>query len=126
MSYDGEGHDITLPAAADLSSYQYRCVTVDANGRVALAADAQALTVIGILQNKPAGADAAARVRISGISKCVFGAAVNEGVEVTSNLEGFATAAATTKDWVVGKTLHAPGGSGDVQDVLVMQYRYHS
>ena len=126
MPYGGEGCDLTFPAAADLSSYQYHIIAIDANGRATVAIDPQALTIIGILQNKPAAADAAARVRVHGISKLVFGAAVNEGVEVTSNPEGYGTAAATTKDFVVGKVLHAPGGSGDVQDVLVTQYRYHS
>lgn len=119
MPYANTGIDITRPAAADLSTYQFRLMAVDANGR-ATAAVAVTDPIIGILQNKPAGADQAAVIRIAGVSKCAFGAAVNEGAWITCGVEGYGTATTTANDVIVGMALHAPGGSGDVQDLLVI------
>lgn len=125
MPYDAPNdNDMTMPAAADLSSSQYRIMAIDANGRATVAIDPQAVSIIGILQNKPDAADAAARIRTSGISKLQFGAAANEGAYVTTNPQGFGTATTTANDQVIGRVLHAPGGSADIQDVLVQYGRY--
>ena len=123
MPYGGTGIDITVPAAADLSSYQYRLMTIDANGRGTICT-AYTVQPIGILQNKPSAADVPARVRVFGESKCKFGAAANEMAFVASNAQGFGTATTLDTAGYVGFVLHAPGGSADIQDVLVMPGRY--
>ena len=67
MSQEQHGQDITLPAAADLSSYQYYAMKVDTSGRAALAtAD---VPIAGILQNKPAAAGRGATIRCFGSTK---------------------------------------------------------
>lgn len=119
MPYNGSGIDESFPAAADLSSYQYHFVYIDANGRAAVATGCTVLP-IGILQNKPSAADAVARVRIAGISKLEFGAAADESATIASNAQGFGTATTTDTDFYGAIALHAPGGSGDYQDVLIV------
>lgn len=124
MAYGGgEYVDITLPAAADLSGTQYRFVTVDANGRGTTTATA-AESVIGIQQNKPSVQDAPMRIRTSGISKLVMGAAANEGAMVCSNLQGFgtATAASAVGVFVGAIALAAVGGTANIGDVLVTRF----
>ena len=119
----GDGIDITLPAAADLSSHQYKLMTVDANGRGTICT-AYTVMPIGILQNKPAAADVPARIRVAGISKYLAGAAANEGAFIASNAQGYGTATTLDTAHYVGIVLHAPGGSADIQDLLVMPGRY--
>ncbi len=119
MAYDGEGQDITLPAAADLSGKQYRSMSVDANGRVNILATVGG-TAIGILQNKPSAVDVPARVRIGGLSKMVVNAAVGDGILMTNNIEGFGVAAGTAGAFCIAQTLRSVGGSADIVDVVVM------
>lgn len=121
MAYEGQGIDISLPAAADLSSYQYRFVAIDSNGRGTLSG-ANGTAGIGILQNKPGTADRAMSVRIGGIGKLVFGAAAEEGAPLCSGISGCGTVAASLNDHVLAIALHGVGGSGDIQDVLLVNY----
>ena len=132
MAYSGDGIDITLPAAADLSTYQYKFMTVDANGRGTVTS-AATTPIVGILQNKPSATDSPARIRIAGISKLVGGAALNEGERLTSTVidatsgsaNGMGTVAAATSIGVyIGAIcLAATGGSADIADVLVTRYQ---
>jgi hypothetical protein len=119
MAYGGgEYIDFSLPAAADFSSHQYKIMTIDANGRGTICTG-NTVRAIGILQNKPAAADAPARIRILGPSKYKAGAAANEGDGIAANGEGFGTACTTDKTYIVGYVLAAPGGSADVQSIMV-------
>lgn len=117
MPFDGGGLDITLPAAADLSAHQYKPVTIDANGRGTVCT-ANTDIPIGVLQNKPTGTDHPAKVRIYGLSLHKFGAAANEGDMLAAGVEGFGTVT-TAASWSFGVTLLAPGGSGNIQTILV-------
>ena len=122
MAYEGEGLDISIPAASDLSSYQYHFVQIDANGRVALTT---AITDVplGILQNKPSAADVPARIRVSGRSKLAMNQSCSEGTVVTSNTQGFGVPGGGTAAvgcFVRGITLLSCGGSGDITDVLLI------
>ena len=65
MAFEGSKLTITLPAASDLSAKQYRFVTVDGDGKLALSGDDG--NAIGVLQNKPE-ADEAGVVAITGLS----------------------------------------------------------
>ncbi|MFA6022426.1 MAG: hypothetical protein WC722_19380, partial [Rhodospirillales bacterium] len=55
---------ITLPAGADLSSYQYCGVYVNSSGQLAVAVEGTA--AIGILQDKPAAAGRPGKVCVGG------------------------------------------------------------
>ena len=69
--------DITMLAAGDLSTYQYRFVKMSADNTVDVCGNGE--KAIGILQNKPNAAGKAARVRVFGVSRvemhttCAFG-----------------------------------------------------
>lgn len=132
MAYGGGDHpSITLPAAADLSKYQYRFCMVDANGRGTICAGPTSPN-IGILQNKPSSQDEPARIQTGGRSKLAGGAALNEGDWLTSttldatsgSANGFGTAAAATSVGVVvgAICLAATGGSTDIADVLITRF----
>lgn len=115
----GDGIDITIPAAADLSSYQYRFVKVDANGRGTITT-AVTDVLLGILQNKPSAADVPARVRVGGISKIALNQSADESSLLTSNTQGFGLPQGTASNFCGAILLHATGGSGDIQDALVV------
>lgn len=132
MAYGGGDYiDITLPAGADLSAYQYHFAAVDASGYGTITSAATTPN-LGILQNKPSAAGQAARIRVAGISKLVAGAALNEGdmlastpVDATSgSAHGFGTAAAAGQVGVfVGAIcLASCGASADITDVLVTRF----
>lgn len=125
MAYGGPDlNDYSLPAAADLSTHQYKFMTIDANGRGTIATSGTDV-LIGILQNKPSAQDAPARIRPMGnISKLVAGEALAEGALITSNAQGFGTATVTDTLMVGAVCLAAVGGSADVADVLVVLYQH--
>jgi len=122
MAVTQEGIDITLPAAGDLSAKQYCAMIVDTTGRATTSAALG--KVIGILQNKPAAAGRAARIRVVGVSKLAGGAALNEQDYITSNAQGFGTAGASLNDEIFAQALVQSGGSGDITDVLIQRFRY--
>jgi hypothetical protein len=78
---------ITLPAAADLRTHQYKFVEVNGDGRVALVADDGHAD--GVLLNDPNTGEAAI-VAISGVAKVKCGAAVTRGGNVSSGANGAA------------------------------------
>ncbi len=118
MPFDGGGTDITLPASADLSTYQYCFVTLDTAGRAA--PGTTGAMILGVLQNKPAAADRAARVRTSGISLFKYGGTVQHGDLVASGVQGRGTTTAATAGINVGGyALANVGGSGNIHSLLV-------
>ena len=125
MAYSGgQAVDITLPASGDMSSQQYRIVKVDGSGRC-VSGSAAADILIGVLQNKPAATDRGAQIRISGFTKIVGGAALAEGDMVTSNGQGFGTAAAATSVGchILGIVTAAIGGSADIGEMLMTNFQ---
>mgnify|MGYP003149618609 CR=1 FL=1 len=70
MAWENSQLKITLMAAADLSSSQYRFVTVDGDGKAALSSDDG--NAIGVLQNTPEAGEAAT-IAISGVTKLYIG-----------------------------------------------------
>ena len=85
MATTEAGISITLPAAADLRTHQYKFVSIDANGKAALTADDAHAD--GILCNDP-NTDEAAIVLISGVGKVKCGAAVTRGGDIASGASG--------------------------------------
>ncbi len=77
MAYEMDVLDVSLLAAGDLSSYQYRFVKISADNTVTVCGNAE--KAFGILQNKSTAAGQAARVRVFGVSRvemhttCAFG-----------------------------------------------------
>jgi hypothetical protein len=94
MAYEMDVLDVSLLAAGDLSTYQYRFVKMSADNTVTVCGNGE--KAIGILQNKPSVAGQAARVRVFGVSRvemhttCAFGDYVGsqadgEAVPVTAD-----------------------------------------
>jgi hypothetical protein len=121
------GLDMTLEAAADLSTHQHKFVIAAA----AVAGGQQCRTnlsgangrVIGVLQNKPTSAGQGAVVRVSGRSKlAVDASAIVPGVPLKSDANGLGTLAALDKDKVGAIAMEANGGVAVIIDTLVVQY----
>ena len=105
--------DITLKAAADLSTYQYKAVKLDANGNAVAAVSGDGLF---LLQNTPPN-NGAASVRVHGISFAVAGAAVAVGVRVMSDANA-KIVAATTGQKAIGISLKAAATADEIIPVL--------
>ena len=123
MAVEQDGIDITLPAAADLSSYQHRLLLVDDNGRGTIALGSGTIG-IGILQNKPAAQGRGAAVRIAGVSKYIGGAGHNERDLISSNTEGMGVATTTAGAAVWGQAIVGTSSSLDVGQMLMQFMRY--
>lgn len=86
MAYEIPVHNLSLPAAADLSDEQFYAVKVDSSGKAALSGDGE--NAIGILQDKPDAADKIANVMVLGVSKAVYGGSVTAGDNLASDASG--------------------------------------
>jgi hypothetical protein len=84
---------ITLPAAGDLSTHQFKGIACDNTGKAALAG--AGVAIVGVLQNKPSAANQAATIMAEGVTPGVAGAAVAAGASVEMDANGlFITLAA--------------------------------
>jgi len=122
MAVDFGGRDISLLAAEDLSSHQYRFVHMASDTTVDLL-DSGTEFPIGILQNAPESGEVAV-VRIDGTSKLVMNDAVAVGVLVKAEYvgatdNGKGDAADTEGDIARGVCIEASGAEDDVGAVLL-------
>jgi len=120
MATENTHMDIPLKAAADLSDYQYRIVELSASKTVTYSS-ADDDKALGILQDKPAAANRAAKVRIAGVSKlklgsggCTFGQflasdSAGKGVVATANQRRIAQALETGSENDIISVLIQPG-----------------
>jgi len=116
MASENLGHTITLPAAADLSSKQYRFMTVDSNGRVDVTG--AGADCAGVLQNDPAAIDRAAQVMDGlGITKIEAGGTCTKGGNAASDSDGQAVDAATG-DIILGEFLDVATTAGEIIELL--------
>jgi hypothetical protein len=120
MAYEiSQSVKITLVAAADLSAKQYYFVKLNSSGQAALCAAATDKP-IGILQNAPT-AGQECEIVVSGGSKIVAGATLDEGNSIGTDSAGkaavYAQGTDTTK-YVVGQALTA-GATGDICTVII-------
>ncbi len=92
----------TFVAGEDLSSAQFKFVTLESDGQIDLA-DAAGERALGVLLNKPTSG-AAATVAMTGKVMVEAGAAVTAGAEIQTDANGDAIAAATG-DVVMGYAL---------------------
>lgn len=104
---------ITLPAAADLRTHQYKFVEVTSTGAVNLCADDAHAD--GVLQNDPNTGEAAT-VAIFGVVKVKCGAAVTRGGNVASGANG--AAKNTDTGSAVNGTALETGANGRVISML--------
>jgi allophanate hydrolase subunit 2 len=103
---------ITLPAAGDLSTKQFRLMGVNSSGQADTIAAANA-KAIGVLQNKPNAAGREAEVAISGRLKIVAGTGgVAAGAEVEADANGAVVTAAGAGSHIVGIVLVAAAAGG--------------
>jgi hypothetical protein len=117
MSFDhGNNLDFSLPAAADLSTKQYRFITVDSSGNAAVSTRGQLSA--GVLQDAPAAATRAARIRPSGISKVVAGGSITAGQALVADANGAAVNASSADNNFMGIAL-ASASSGDIFAMLI-------
>lgn len=121
MAYENATVTITVPAAADLSTHQYKLVTVNSSGQVALGT--ATTLIVGALQNKPTAAGQAATVCWAGVSKVVAAGVITAGARVTSDANGLAIAATTAGDAVIGVAL-ATAAANDIIPVLINPYPF--
>jgi len=120
------GQDVTLEAAADLSTHQFKFMIGAAagsngqNARVDVSgANGRAFCV---LQNKPSVAGQGAVVRLTGRSKLVVdgsGTGITVGLPLKSDASGRGVSAAANKDRVGAIALEASSAANDIIDALV-------
>ena len=122
MSSESTLTSLSIPAAGDLSSSQYRVVDINASGSAALVSTAGGKNV-GILQNKPTAAGRAAAVAISGVSRIVLGGTVAAGAEVISDVNGAGIAQSSAGQFVIGTALRG-GSAGQIGEVLIKRYQH--
>lgn len=108
---------IAIPANADLSASQFRIAVVNSSEKAAIAAAATA-KIIGVLYNKPAAADVAAQIAISGVARVTAGGVVAAGDLLTSDANGKAIATTTTGNVLIGRALTA-GADTQLIEVLL-------
>ena len=120
-------YDETFEAFADLSGDQYKAVDFASTGQVGLGG-----TGFGILQNKPvgggAGAPAAARVRVHGISRHVVNGS-GTPIAIGSPLRASSGVGivATTGNLAYATALQASTTNGDIISVLLTgPFRIHA
>ncbi len=85
----------TFLAGEDLSSAQFKFVTLEADGNVDLA-DAAGERAVGVLLNKPDAAGKAATVAMTGKVMVVAGGSVTAGDEIATDASGDAVTASST------------------------------
>ncbi len=113
---------ISMQAGGDLRTKQYHILRTSAAGVTNLAsrttaAQTAVADVSGVLLNKPNSGQAAS-MAVTGECKVVAGAAITQGVNVTTNASGRAIVAASG-DWTIGTAQEAAGADGEVIRVLL-------
>ena len=123
-NYDGSGITMTLTAAADLSTHQYKFVEITAANSVNLC-NATTDRPIGVLLNKPASGQAAT-VLLAGVTQVVASGAIAAGKSIGTTNAGLATINAGSEaggggsaNPTVGITITAAGGANEIITVAV-------
>jgi hypothetical protein len=130
MAYEEALTSITLPASADLSSYQYHLVSATT------AAQAQLQTtkggyVVGVIQDKSTAAGIGSKVGVYGVTKVAAGGAATTGFNVGTPLvcttSGIATVWSTAGSYVWGIALeHLTSGTSAVVSALIVHAGYRT
>ena len=120
MAFEDPGKSISFDAGANLSSDQYKLVTLASDGRVDVTGATRTNTPIGILQNKPSAAGQAAEIMVDGISKAIAGETIAAGelVGPSSDTAGRVGDADTITNVIVGMAITG-GAAGETISVLL-------
>lgn len=108
---------ISLEAAADHTSNQYKFMKIDSNGRAALAS-VDGEFCIGVLEDKPSAVGTVGLVRTGGVAKIKASAAIAAGAKISTTNAGLAVTSASTKQ-VLGIAVTAAGAANDVISILL-------
>ncbi|MFQ5798841.1 MAG: hypothetical protein ACE5H0_09135 [Bacteroidota bacterium] len=121
MAVSHDGLDVSLEAAADLSSLQYCFVKLDTSGKAA-APGANDRDTIGVLQNDDAdAAGKAAVVRVNGTTKLIANEAINEGSFLTPVVTtGKAENVDAANEAATAKAISAATAQNDVISALII------
>ena len=126
MAGENQPLEITIPASADLSSFQYRAVWQRSDGSAGTHAEAYGTAgtpSIGILTNKPGAAGRGARIAIGGVAKMEAGVAVAAGdLVIAAGIAGRATAIGPTTafaGYAMGIAKTRAAASGDIFEVYL-------
>ena len=107
-----------LVAGEDLTSYKFRFVRQNAPGLGIVSVTANNQIALGVQQNRPEEGQAVEVVADGNVSKVVCGAALDAGVEVTSDANGRAVPAAGDNQ-VHGVTMTKTNNVGELVSVLI-------
>lgn len=118
MSYEIPGFKLgnRLCGSVSLAAKQYYGVKLHTDGTVILCSSSGEVPE-GILQNNPA-IGIAASIMVSGVSKCVAGAAINQGAKVMVHSDG-KVRTATTGLAIIGTALEPSTADGDIIPVML-------
>lgn len=108
--------NITLKAAADLRTFQYRVMRVSAAETCNVSSDATDSAACGILQNKP-NTNQGATIMRQGITKVEAGAAITAGDHCTYDGSGKAITIASG-DMSIGQALQTAGADADIIEIM--------
>jgi len=128
MRINRPGQDITIEAAADLSTHQFKFAIGVAGvaGGQQVRANVSGLNgrTIGIIQNKPTAAGLGTVVRVSGTSKLVVDGTtpIVAGVPLKANATGQGIVAATDKDKVGAIAFEPSTVNNDIIEALIVHY----
>ena len=131
MAYDTSFQaTLSLPAAGDLSNFQFYPVTVTTSstypdGAITTIAST-ATKPIGILQDTPDAAGVMAAVVVGGISKCrVYTGTVNPMDSIGANANGYGEVTTTDNRWVLGDVMDTASTDLNEFPVLTVNVNVH-
>lgn len=135
MAGELQAHEITIPASADLSSFQYRAVYMRSDGSAGTYSETWTQPgggspAIGIMSNKPGASGRGARISMpGGVVKMEAVAAINPGDVVSvwfggrgTPLSAGGTVAGTS--WALGIAKTRAGASADLFELFYQPFYF--
>jgi hypothetical protein len=116
-AYENDRLVESVPANADLSSYQYYLVKINTSGKLAVCST-RGERAHGVLLDDPAAADRAGLLGYGGIRPVECGGTFEEGDPITTDANGKAIKADRAGDVICG-TARQPGTSGERASIFV-------
>jgi len=121
MAWEIPNLTISLKAAGDLSSDQYKFMTLDSSGDAVLCTAVTDIPV-GVLQNKPDAAGKVAQLMVIGAGKVKAVGALTIGWLIGTFSDGLAerkTPGTETTEFIVGQVLEATGAANELATALI-------
>lgn len=117
--YTYDGTDLTFPANADLSTYQFCAMTLTSGKATPQTTGNGAM--VGILQNKPDAANQGAVIRVSGVSLVKMNelVAAMKHVTVANSAGGKLEVVDAASELAVGLIIEASGATNDLVPMII-------